>query len=132
MTSPPFHHQVFVLTHHVQAPIPMEGGTDVPLRRRRHRGRAASRRSPRPTGKDVRLNGGASTVQQYLRAGLVDDLHSSIAPVLLGSGERLFEDLDGALDGYEVVKVESSPAVTHVHIDEAVATATRNSVDPTR
>ena len=67
-------------------------------------------------GQDVRLGGGASTVRQYLRAGLVDSLHIPIAPVMLGRGERLFEDLDGAMDAYEVVEVVSSPAVTHVHI----------------
>jgi dihydrofolate reductase len=65
-------------------------------------------------GKDVRLGGGASAVQQYLRAGLVDDLHVALVPVLLGSGERLFEHLDGGPEGYECVEFTASPSVTHV------------------
>ena len=93
--EPPFHHPVFVLTHHVQEPIEMEGGTtfhfvDAGIEDALEQAFAAA------DGDDVRLGGGASTVRQYLRAGLVDSLHIPIAPVMLGSGERLFEDLDGA------------------------------------
>ena len=62
-------------------------------------------------GNDVRVGGGASTVQQYLRAGLIDDMHLVIVPILLGSGERLFDHLDGGPDGYDYVEFISSPSV---------------------
>jgi dihydrofolate reductase len=65
-------------------------------------------------GADVRLGGGASTVQQYLRAGLIDELHVAIVPILLGDGERLFANLGGGPEGYECVEFAHSPAVTHV------------------
>src|SRR4051812_41412028 len=91
--EPPYHCEVFVLTHHPRASITMNGGTvfhfvtdgiEAALQRAR---RAAS-------GKDVRLGGGVATIQQYLRAGLVDELHIAIAPALLGSGENLFAGVD--------------------------------------
>jgi dihydrofolate reductase len=93
--DPPFHHPVFVLTHHSRASIAMQGGTtfhfvtdgiQVAL------GRALEAAN----GSDVRLGGGAATIQQYLRAGLIDEMHVAIVPVLLGSGERLFDHLDGS------------------------------------
>jgi dihydrofolate reductase len=65
-------------------------------------------------GADVRLGGGVATVQQYLRAGLIDELHLAIVPILLGSGERLFDHLDGGPVGYECVEFVSSPSVLHV------------------
>jgi dihydrofolate reductase len=65
-------------------------------------------------GQDVRLGGGVSTIQQYLRAGLVDELHVAIVPVLLGRGERLFDNLDGGPDGYHCVEFVSSRSVAHV------------------
>ena len=68
-------------------------------------------------GNDVRIGGGAATIQQYLRAGLVDELHLAIVPTLLGNGERLF-DTDAA-DGYECVEFVSSPSVAHVRISPA-------------
>jgi len=71
-------------------------------------------------GQDVRLYGGAGTVQQYLRAGLIDDLHLAIAPVLLGGGERLFDHLDGGPRGYECAELVSSPAATHVRLVRGV------------
>ena len=66
-------------------------------------------------GDDVRLGGGVSMIQQYLRAGLIDELHVAIVPILLGAGERLFENLDG-VPGYECVELVSSPAVAHVRL----------------
>jgi dihydrofolate reductase len=112
--NPPYHHPVFVLTHHPHEPIPMEGGTtfhfvtggiEVALERAYD---AAG-------GADVRLGGGASTVQQYLRAGLVDDLHVAISPILLGGGERLFDDV-GDLPGYETADFVVSPKAAHVRL----------------
>ena len=64
-------------------------------------------------GKDVRLGGGVSTIQQYLRAGLVDEMHVAIVPTFLGSGERLFDNLDGGPVGYQCVELVSSPSVVH-------------------
>ncbi len=112
--EPPYHHPVFVLTHHLQPPIAMVGTTfnfvDTGIEDALEQALAAA------DGQDVRIGGGASTVRQYLAAGLVDDLHLVISPVLLGSGERLFEGLATLPDGYDVAEVVSSPAVTHVHI----------------
>jgi len=65
-------------------------------------------------GADVRIGGGAATVPQYLRAGLVDEMHVVIVPILLGRGERLFDNLDDGPDGYECVEFVSSPSVVHV------------------
>ena len=110
--EPPYHTPVFVLTHHPREPIEMQGGTtfhfvtdgmEVALDRARE---AAGDR-------DVAIGGGASTVQQYLRAGLVDQMRLHVVPVLLGTGERLFDDLDGALAGFECVQFVSSPAAAH-------------------
>jgi dihydrofolate reductase len=67
-------------------------------------------------GKDVRIGGGASTVSQYLKAGLVDELHVVLVPILLGSGARIFEGLDGLPDSYEVVEYIPSRTVAHVSI----------------
>lgn len=70
-------------------------------------------------GDDVRLGGGPATIQQYLRAGLIDELHLAIVPTLLGGGERLFGHLDGGPGGYECVEFVSSPAVAHVRLARA-------------
>jgi dihydrofolate reductase len=109
--DPPYHAPVFVLTHHEREPLPMQGGTtfhfvtggvDEALARARE---AAG-------GKDVAIGGGASTVQQFLRAGLLDELLLHVVPVVLGSGERLLQDVgDPVLEPVEVI---ASPAVTHI------------------
>lgn len=113
--NPPFHHPVFVLTHHPRPSIPMQGGTtfhfvDSGIEA------ALERAFDAADGGDVRLGGGAATVQQYLRAGLIDDMHVAIVPILLGGGERLFDHLDGRQASYECVEFVSSPAVTHVRL----------------
>jgi dihydrofolate reductase len=64
-------------------------------------------------GMDVRVGGGAATIQQYLRAGLIDEMHVAIVPILLGSGERLLDHLDGGPAGYTCVEFVSSPSVAH-------------------
>ena len=109
--EPPFHAPVFVLTHHEREPLEMAGGTtftfvtgglDAALEE--------ARRAAGPL--DVAVAGGASTVRQYLAAGLLDELHLHIVPIVLGAGERL---LDGVGDVVlEPVEVVASPAVTHV------------------
>jgi dihydrofolate reductase len=116
--EPPYHHPVFVLTHHAREPIPMEGGTTFNFVTDGIES-ALAQAFDAAGGQDVRLGGGASTVRQYLRAGFLDELHLAIVPILLGGGERLFDDggpdgLDGAPDGLECVEFVSSPAVAHV------------------
>jgi dihydrofolate reductase len=111
--NPPFHHPVFVLTHHVREPLQLEGGTtftfitdgiEAALDQAR---RAAS-------GKDVSLAGGAKAAQQYLAAGLVDEMEISLVPMLLGAGERLFEGIGDDLHGLELVRTVATPQVTHL------------------
>lgn len=116
--NPPYHHPVFVLTHHPRPSIPMQGGTtfhfvDDGIEA------ALARAFDAADGEDVRVGGGAATVQQYLRAGLIDEMHVVIVPLLLGSGERLFDHLDGGPDGYECAEFVSSPSVAHVRFSRA-------------
>jgi dihydrofolate reductase len=113
--EPTYHHPVFVLTHHARPPIPMQGGTTFHFVTDGIEA-ALERAFEAAGGNDVRLGGGASTVQQYLRAGLVDELHVAIVPILLGGGERLLEHLDGAVDIYQCVEMVSTPSVTHVRL----------------
>jgi dihydrofolate reductase len=111
--SPPYHVPVFVLTHHARPPLEMAGGTTFHfvtggIHEALDRARDAAR------GKDVRIGGGPNTIQQYLRAGLIDELHVAIAPVLLGRGERLFEGVDLRALGYECVQYVPSEKAIHV------------------
>jgi len=123
--DPPYHHDVFVLTHHPRAAITMQGGTtfhfvDDGIEAALERAFGAA------DGGDVMLGGGASTIQQYLRAGLIDEMHLVIVPILLGGGERLFDHLDDGPVGYECLELVSSPSVAHVRLvrmpSSAVAT----------
>jgi dihydrofolate reductase len=111
--TPPYHHDVFVLTHHARPSIPMQGGTTFHFVTDGIEA-ALARAVDAADGNDVCLGGGASTVQQYLRAGLVDDLHVAVVPILLGGGERLFANLDDGPRGYECVQYVPSKSVTHV------------------
>jgi dihydrofolate reductase len=111
--NPPYHVPVFVLTHHARAPLPMAGGTTFHfvtggIHEALKQARAAA------GGKDVRVGGGTATVQQYLRAGLVDEMHVAVSPVLLGSGENLFAGIDLVQAGYEVAGVSASVSVRHL------------------
>ncbi len=111
--SPPYHVPTFILTHHAREPMEMEGGTIFHfvtggIHEALDRARAAAR------GKDVRIGGGANTIQQYLRAGLIDELHIAISPVLLGRGERLFEGMDMRALGYECVQFVAAEKATHI------------------
>jgi dihydrofolate reductase len=110
--DPPYHTPVFVLTNHAHDPIPMEGGTTFHFVTDGIEA-ALERAVEAADGKDVSIGGGASTVQQCLRAGLVDEMEFHVVPKFLGAGSRLFENLDGALEGYECVELVSSPAVAH-------------------
>jgi dihydrofolate reductase len=109
--DPPFHAQVFVLTHHSREPLSMQGQTTFTfvtegISSALERARAAA------GGMDVAISGGASVVQQYLAAGLIDELYLHVVPIILGAGERLFENVGDPV--LEPVKVVASPAVTHV------------------
>ena len=115
--SPPYHHPVFVLTHHAHDPIVMEGGTTFHFVTDGIES-AWAQASAAAGDDDVILGGGASTVRQYLRAGLLDDLHLAVVPVLLGTGERLLDGLDGALDDF-ACEVTPSAAVVHYRFTRA-------------
>jgi dihydrofolate reductase len=112
--NPPYHHPVFVLTHYPHDPIVMEGGTvfnfvtDGIESALEQAFRAAN-------GQDVRLGGGVSAVQQYVRAGLVDYLHLALSPVLLGSGERLFDDLASMASQFSV-SFTPTPDALHIEL----------------
>ncbi len=110
--NPPYHHPVFVLTHHPRESIPMEGGTTFNFISDGIES-ALAQAFAAAGGLDVRLGGGAATIQQYLKARLIDEMHVAIAPIFLGAGERLFDHLDGGPFGYECVELVSSPSVTH-------------------
>ncbi len=114
-SNPPFHVPVFVLTHHYRPSIEMEGGTtfhfvtdgiEPALKQARE---AAG-------DKDIRLGGGVATVREYLKAGLVDEIHLAISPTLLGTGEHLLKDIDLTSSGYQSVEYFPSPNVAHMVI----------------
>jgi dihydrofolate reductase len=109
--DPPFHAPVFVLTHHPREPLPMQGGTTFTFLTDGIESALKQARAAAGDG-DVAIAGGASTVQQYLAAGLLDELYLHIVPVVLGAGERLLENVGDPV--LEPVKVVASPAVTHV------------------
>ena len=111
--NPVYHVPVFVLTHHARAPLVMEGGTTFHFVTDGIEA-ALARARESANGKDVRLGGGVSIIQQYLRKRLVDELHIAVSPVLLGSGERLFEGIDLPALGYACTKHEATSRATHV------------------
>jgi len=116
--EPPYHCPVFVLTHHDRPPLEMKGGTIFHfvtggIEEALDRARDAA------AGGDVRIGGGASTVRQYLQAGLIDELHLASAPVLLGGGEPLFAGLDLPALGYRVTSRDASEAATHIMIQRS-------------
>jgi dihydrofolate reductase len=118
--NPPFHHPVFVLTHHARPPLEMEGGTTFHFSDEGIEV-ALERALDAAGGKDVLIGGGAATVRQYLQAGLIDEIHLAVVPVLLGSGERLFDDIGVGADDYRCVEHVSSPEVTHVRFAKVTA-----------
>ncbi|MGC4000270.1 MAG: dihydrofolate reductase family protein [Anaeromyxobacter sp.] len=113
--EPPYHVPTFVLTHHARPPLEMKGGTVFHfvtggIHAALEQARAAA------GDKDVRLGGGVSTVRQYLRARLVDDLHLVLRPVLLGAGEHLWRDLDLRALGYTCTKTVQGERALHVFL----------------
>jgi dihydrofolate reductase len=120
--DPPYHHPVFVLTHHPREPLAMDGGTTFHfvtdgIESALEQARAAA------GGKDVMLWGGGQTIQQYLAAGLLDELELHVAPVLLGGGARIFDNLGDAEVQLEQVRAIEAPGVSHLRYRVATAGA---------
>jgi dihydrofolate reductase len=113
--NPPYHHPVFVLSHHKHSRLEMEGGTSFTFVNDGIES-ALKQAFAAAKGKDVRIGGGADTVRQYLKAGLVDEMHLVLVPILFGSGERIFEGLDGLDERYEVAEFIPSKTVSHVRV----------------
>ena len=111
--NPPYHHPVFVLTHHAREPLRLDGGTTFTFVTNGIE--AALDLAMRAAGgKDVCLAGGAQAAQQYLVAGLVDEMELNLVPTLLGSGERLFDGVGDNLHGLDLVRTVAAPKVTHI------------------
>lgn len=113
--QPPYHTPVFVLTHHARPPVGMAGGTEFRFVTEGIEAALAQARAA-AGGRDVRLGGGVATIRQYLSAGLIDELHLAIRPVLLGSGEHLLNGIDMRALGYECVKYVAGERATHVFL----------------
>jgi len=111
--NPPYHTPVFVLTHHARPSITMDGGTTFHFVTGGIREALACARDE-AKDQDVRLGGGVATIRQYLEAGLVDEMHLAIAPVLLGTGESLLTGIDLLRLGYRVSEHVAAPKATHV------------------
>ncbi|HKU43205.1 MAG TPA: dihydrofolate reductase family protein [Polyangiales bacterium] len=113
--EPPFHHPVFVLTHHARAPLTLGDTTFTfvteGIQAALEQAKSAAR------GKDVALSGGAKACAQYLAAGLVDEMELHLVPILLGSGERLFDGVGADLHGLQLVRTIASPNVTHLKFE---------------
>jgi dihydrofolate reductase len=118
--EPPYHTPVFVLTHHPRAAITMKGGTEFRFVTDGIHA-ALQQAKEAANGHDVRLGGGVSTIRQYLRARLVDELHLVVAPVLLGTGESLFNGMDLPALGYECAEhIAGARAAAHVVLRKRV------------
>jgi dihydrofolate reductase len=113
--NPPYHVPVFVLTHHARKSLEMEGGTTFHFVTGGIE-EALSRARQAAGAKDIRVGGGAETIRQYLKAGLVDEMHLAISPMLLGSGEHLLAGIDLPALGYRVAEQVQTEATTHVVI----------------
>lgn len=113
--EPPYHVPTFVLTHHARAPIMMKGGTEFRfvtdgIHAALSQARAAA------GDRDIRIGGGVATIRQYLRAGVIDELHLAVRPVVLGKGELLFAGLDLPALGYDAVESVAGERATHVYL----------------
>lgn len=111
--NPPYHVPVFVLTHHARSSITMEGGTTFHFVTDGIQA-ALKRAIDAASGRDVRLGGGVATIREYLTAGLIDEIHLAISPVLLGRGEHLLADVDAVKLGYACTDHVPTKEATHV------------------
>jgi dihydrofolate reductase len=115
--TPPYHVPVFVLTHHAREPLVMEGGTTFHfvtdgIESALERAREAA------GGKDIRVGGGVSAIRQYLKAGLIDEMHLAVSPVLLGEGENLFAGMNLPKMGYERTEHVATVNATHIVLNK--------------
>jgi dihydrofolate reductase len=111
--TPPYHTQVFVLTHHARAPLEMDGGTIFHFVTDGIH--TALERAKEAAGEhDIRLGGGVATIREYLRAGAIDEMHLAISPVLLGAGENLFAGLDLPMLGFRCTEHVPTENATHL------------------
>jgi dihydrofolate reductase len=111
--NPPFHAPVFVLTHHPRPSITMEGGAVFHFVADGI-GAALTRATEAAKGRDVQIGGGVETIRQYLRAALIDEMHLAISPVMLGSGENLFNGIDTVKLGYQCTEHVATANATHI------------------
>lgn len=112
--DPPYHTPVFVLTHHERPDLPMQGGTTFHFVTQGIH--ATLERASAANGTDIRIGGGVATIQQFLQARLIDEMHLAISPILLGTGEPFFAGCDLVQLGYECVVHVCTPKATHVII----------------
>ncbi len=122
--DPPYHTPVFVLTHYPRPPASMQGGTTFHFVTEGIHAALAQARAA-ADGRDVRLGGGVATIKEYLQAGLVDEMHVAIAPVVLGSGEHLFAGLDLLKLGYRRSEHVATAGATHVLLTRNTESASR-------
>jgi dihydrofolate reductase len=120
--TPPYRNDVFVVTHHPREPVAMDGGTTYHFVTDGIE-RALEQAKEAANGQDVMLWGGAQIINQYLAAGLLDELELHIVPVLLGGGARLFDDLGGSDVELEQIRAVEAPGVTHIKYRVAHQTA---------
>jgi dihydrofolate reductase len=113
--EPPYHTPVFVLTHHARPPLKMAGDTEFRFVTEGFHA-ALEQAKDAAGGRDVRLGGGVATIRQYLRAGLIDELHLAVRPVLLGAGEHLLEGIDLRSLGYECEKTVQGERAMHIFL----------------
>jgi dihydrofolate reductase len=117
--NPPYHVPVFVLTHHPRVSLEMKGGTTFHFVTDGIHA-ALERAVKAANGKDVRVGGGVETIRQYLSAGLIDEMHLAMSPVLLGSGENLLSGIDAVKFGYQCSERVASSNATHFVITKRV------------
>ena len=110
--DPPFHHPAFVLTHHAREPLAMQGGTTFKFVTDGIESALDQARAAAGDERDVAVAGGASIAQQYMRAGLLDEIEVQLVPILLGGGVRLFDSLDPGRIDFEPTRVIDAPRAT--------------------
>jgi dihydrofolate reductase len=113
--EPPYHVPVFVLTHHARAPLEMAGGTTFHFVTDGIRS-ALEQATAAAGGRDVRVGGGVAIIREYLRAGLIDELHLAVRPIVLGAGEHLFNGIDMSALGYEATNYVAGERAAHVFL----------------